>query len=699
MKWNEENLKYRGRYLRTQPGKLLFGPAGERLAADYLEKQPGFVGRFDFIHKCNLPELFRVTIDCPMDFRKATADWYPSYLHMECEDRQIVFREDKWITRDDVAVSRQTWFNQSGEARVLRLLPGADICRSFGRMPHGYRVHEAVFSHSFDAGGSCLLPSGAAVTVTVCAGVGNQEQESREQLRERAVKAEALACQDTALAGHREAYGEFFQAIPEFVCSDQLLNKVWSYRWYLLKNSWAVPGWGKLPHGVMYEGRGHKMDKTPGQANGWEFTRLIPLSTPFHIMEMKWRTDRIYVEEMIHSLIGSQDEKGFFRVTAVDTYGVPYANAALWAIWQYALIHGDAADFLRPLLPALEKYLNAHETFHTDGKSLLQIEKIHQRTGKEYQPSYWYFHGFPQDCRDPEVYTWLKRVDRSVYHYLNMKGMAGLYRRFAMAPEAGRWEEKAARLAQEIQNKMWEKESGFFYDLHWETEEKAMVKNIVGFYPFWAGITDSRQSRALSMLEDPALFGTAAMYPSVAADCPAYSPAGGWMGQFIKGRDGCVWDGPSWPYTNGIILDMLARQSKGSGHIFDEMFRDGLYRYAYQHFKDGNPECPYLVEHYHPETGEVLSDEADYNHSFFLELIFAHVIGITVLEDRVEIDPVEVGLEWYRCTGIRIRGHELSVEKNVPDNGAGEDPWYRVTADGNCVYEGKGVKKLVLEWK
>lgn len=269
MKWNEENLKYRGRYLRTQPGKLLFGPAGERLAADYLEKQPGFVGRFDFIHKCNLPELFRVTIDCPMDFRKATADWYPSYLHMECEDRQIVFREDKWITRDDVAVSRQTWFNQSGEARVLRLLPGADICRSFGRMPHGYRVHEAVFSHSFDAGGSCLLPSGAAVTVTVCAGVGNQEQESREQLRERAVKAEALACQDTALAGHREAYGEFFQAIPEFVCSDQLLNKVWSYRWYLLKNSWAVPGWGKLPHGVMYEGRGHNgQNARPGQRLG-----------------------------------------------------------------------------------------------------------------------------------------------------------------------------------------------------------------------------------------------------------------------------------------------------------------------------------------------------------------------------------------------------------------------------------------------
>lgn len=42
-----------------------------------------------------------------------------------------------------------------------------------------------------------------------------------------------------------------------------------------------------------------------------------------------------------------------------------------------------------------------------------------EKTGKEYQPSCWYFHDFPKDCMYPELITPLKRVYRSIYHYLN----------------------------------------------------------------------------------------------------------------------------------------------------------------------------------------------------------------------------------------------------------------------------------------
>src|SRR3954447_8668570 len=78
------------------------------------------------------------------------------------------------------------------------------------------------------------------------------------------------------------------------------------------------------------------------------------------------------------------------------------------------------------MLPSLKNQI------YGEGKKLgneadkLLIEYIHNRTGKEYQPSYWYFHDFPKDCKDPNQFTPLKRVDRSVYHYLNCTGVAQL---------------------------------------------------------------------------------------------------------------------------------------------------------------------------------------------------------------------------------------------------------------------------------
>lgn len=38
-------------------------------------------------------------------------------------------------------------------------------------------------------------------------------------------------------------------------------------------------------------------------------------------------------------------------------------------------------------------------------------------------------------------------------------------------------------------------------------------------------------------------------------------------------------------------------------------------------------------------TDEAISDEPDYNHSYYLELIMAHVAGVTLREDKVIIDP------------------------------------------------------------
>ena len=97
------------------------------------------------------------------------------------------------------------------------------------------------------------------------------------------------------------------------------------------------------------------------------------------------------------------------------------------------------------------------------------IEYTHSRTGKEYQPSYWYFHDYPMNPKDKSTYTPLKRVDRSVYHYLNTKGLAAICR-ILQDPDQKKYEELAEKIAADINQKMWDQNTHFYYDLHYQTD-------------------------------------------------------------------------------------------------------------------------------------------------------------------------------------------------------------------------------------
>lgn len=717
MKYQYENLRYEGRALRTRSGKLLLGPAGRRLFVDYLDRVPGFSGRIDFIHKVNLTEAFHMETVPEICFDGAESVWYPSHLHMAYETDLIRFQEEKFVTEDDMAVSCQTWENRGNENLTLCLAVNPEQCEAvYGEVkiseedgsgyvaeeieittpvtPHGYRVFCLVRAAGITPGRPLILTPGERVSFTVCAAFGNAETERPEDVRKRLMCYFAGNKQLTGniyLERQIEEYSHFYDTVPEFECSDAVLNKTWEYRWYILKNSWAEPNYENIHHGVMYEGRSHKMGKTPFRCEGWEFTRLIPLSTPLHIMDLRWKNDTAMVMEMIQSLLDSQEENGeddLFRVLAVDEIGPAYSNFAAWAIYQFYLLHGETRPDGR-LTDSLERYIEAHDRLYGAEEDGLQIERIHQRTGKEYQPSYWYFSGYPADYKNPDTYTWLKRVDRSVYHYLNIKGLAGLYRLRGEEAKANLLEEKAEKLCCEINKKMWDEETSFYYDLHYLTDEKALVKNIVGFYPLWAGMEGAGKEGIFTSMYRKDEFGQEAGLPSVSADCPAYAPAGGWMGQYIKGRDGCVWCGPSWPYTTGIILDMLGKQSKKRNHLLDRLFKDQLHLYALQHFRDQDIRRPCLVEHYNPETGEPLSDEIDYNHSFFIQLIMEHVLGIGVSEHEITIDPVDIGLTYFKGGPVSVRGHELIVEYR-------KNEYFRVEFDSRSVAEKEKLERVLI---
>ena len=691
-------LTYENRCLRTITGALLFGPSGDRLAVDVLDRKPGFSGSVDFIHKMNITQLFSIATDRREDYRDAKVIWYPTHMTFDYERNGLKLLETKVVLKEDIAVSLLEVENFSGKSIIFSL-----SCQ-----PEGFQVEKrerkgqpgfCFFAQSpvirfgisvgialswNQTGEQTVLKPGEKKRIISAAYVGNLAVEKEngfwEKLEEFWKKLDLENTEQYLLERNRE----FYEKVPSFFCDDRLMERCWKYRWYILNNALCKPGYGRFPETVMYEGRDHRMPKTALKPRGWEFSRLIPLSTPLQITDFRWYSDKELVKETIRSAFCGQDETGLLLCADVETSAKSYANYMLWAVWLFYLTEPDQ-DFVHQLLPKMKKYIEGHEKAYQDGKSNLLIERKHSLTGKEYQPSYWYFHDFPKNPKDPAGYTPLKRVDRSIYHYLNLKGLANLMAE-VKDPESSVYEEKARALAAEINEKMWDPETGFYYDLHFETEEKAMVQNIVGIYPYWAEIARKDQEKGILPLMDPEKFDLGYAFPSVSKECPAFCPDGGWQGDFLKGRNGCVWCGPSWPYTTAIALEALGNESRREGHRYDEEFDRFLEEYTIEHFREGDPAKPYLVEHYNPISGERLSDEADYNHSFWLDLIVSYVAGVIVEAKQIRFDPIRTHLEWFELDNLMVRGHRLriSYDKNRRDDAA-----YQVFADGKRIKAGK----------
>lgn len=687
----DRQLHCSNRSMKTHQGKLLFGPAGNRLFVDYLERRPGFCGRIDFIHKCNITSLFEVRCSTNPDFEVAECMWYPSKFTMEYEDRNVSLTEVKMITKDDMAISIQTWKNKSEKPIELELHVEAAGCMTeqdsantyFLQTPqlsHGYRVGAAISWNASKTNKTFIKPQ-EELTVIAVACAGNMETETKEELLEKVASFKKnLVNEEEIINTHGKEYQSFFDQIPHFNSSDQVLNKTWYYRWYILKNCISKPQFGYLKDTVMYEGRGHKTGKEPLKPNGWEFCRLICLSTPLHLTDLKWSHNKELIHELIRSFLNCQGEDGIVNSAFVDHFGSPFSNYIVWAVYNLYLLDGDR-EFIREIAPKLKAFIDGNRKAYDSENDKLQVEVRHQRTGKEFQPSYWYFSDYPQNTKAPGAMTPLKRVDRTIYHYLNVLGYARMLKDLN-DDSFMEYQELADTIAAQVNEKMWDKESGFYYDLHHLTDEKAMVKNIVGIYPYWAGISEEEHEKGLEYLFSKDYFATGSAFATVAKDCPAFSPAGGWMG-VIRGRNSCMWAGPSWPYTNGITLDAIGKESKKLGHRYDTEFTQFLREYAWQHFESHDLNRPYLVEQYHAITGEPISDEPDYNHSYFLNLIISHVCGVEVEENKIVIDPIDVQLSYFTLDDLYIKGHKynLSYEK-VEGN-----EWDKDSKQGFCIYQ------------
>ncbi|ODT66442.1 MAG: hypothetical protein ABS75_27075 [Pelagibacterium sp. SCN 63-23] len=662
----DDLLRTGRRGLRTRPGSLLLGSTGARLWAEMLEDRPGFVGAIDFIHKINMPLLFGVAHGQTPPPLPSAVDWRPSHLTTSSQFGALKLEERRYVTWEDEAVSVQRWHNSGAVPATLVLEIDRDWVTVEGEIARGERRVEAhdftlrtiiATSHPLLWSGLILAP-GDSIDIVIAAAVGLADQDSWEQL---AAKTATIAAQPGGALIEQQvaSYQAWFDAVPHFSSSNPMLDRLYAYRWFLLRHSLARPGRGALDGTFFYEGRSHKMTKTPWAPVGWEFSKLIPLSTPMHLIEARWHHDSGLGTGVFPVLAEAQRPDGQFDARTLTQTIHPYANFMGWGSYQYALAQGLSAA-LRAAIPMLKRQVLGEAEFLATGGDNLPIQQRHQLTGKEYQPSYWYFHDYPDDPLDPSGYTPLKRVDRAIYHYLNARGVAGLCR-LAGDAEATRFEALADAVGRDVLDKQWDAETGFFYDLHHETDEKAMVRNVVGFYPYWAGLTGDAHLPGLLEALSPRHFDTPNPLPSVSPECPVFQPGGSWKGRFLKGRNGCMWDGPTWPYTNSVVIDGLGKITRQNSHAYDALYAHFFWKYALLHWQQADGQTPYLVEHYDSMTGEAISDEPDYNHSYLIDIIIRQVVGIDISENgQVTADPIDIGLEHFVLENVQINGQSLT---------------------------------------
>lgn len=697
-----ELLSSRGRTLPGHGDRWMLGPTGGRLWMDYLDPVPGFSGRADFIHKMNLPLLFSVRrADRPdgalPGFR---AEWRVNESRVSADGDGISFYERKLITWEDRALSFQVWENLTGKSVKLDLvLPeGASVGEPY-RFPcslHGLSpVLLVKCGAPWRKGSLTLRPhEKTGFLIAAAAGLPGEEERMETDLDDMLRRPDPEALTDEKA---RE-YMRWFDGAPDFDCSDPDMVKCWYYRFYLLRKNLSEPGVGRLPGRCFYEGRSHRMPKEPFKTSGWEFSRLIPLSVPPQVTDARWMKDGKAARDALRALAGCLDGNGMFAVTSVDECRKEYAHYAAWALYLYYQVHGGAG-FVAEVLPAFKTDArNVYESARL-GDSL-QVERVHALTGKEYQPSFWYFgkDRFPRAVRPArEGYTPLKRVDRSVYTYLNFLALARLCALCGDGDEKY-FASEAVKIRRDILDKMWDPASGCFYDLHYETDEKALVKNIVAVDPLWAGITDESHLAFFDHLLSPRAFALGSAFASAAADCPVFSSDGGWRGDYFKGPHGCMWNGPSWPYANAIALDALAARSKEYGHRYDRAFEKHLREYTRQHFREDDPGQPCLAEFYDSRTGRALSEEADYNHSFYIDLIVRHLGGIEPGEKEVHFHPLRTDLDHFSLRGLRVRGHVIDVfyQREAGSRYADYPEGYTLLADGRELFRGKGAEKIPL---
>ena len=370
-----------------------------------------------------------------------------------------------------------------------------------------------------------------------------------------------------------------------------------------------------------------------------------------HIAEGRWLHDRQFIEQDLHFWLRT-GENGGIRKNLHQ-----FSGWTADAVYQRWLADGRRDSLVSYLDPLLADYAAWEQERLTDSGLFWQRDVS---DGMESSIS--------GGRRVRNI-----RPSINSYMYGNAKAIAAIAEMAERPAVAREYRDKADRLKDLVQRRLWNPDARFFETLS-ESGEFVPVRENIGYTPWYFDLPDNRTdvAEAWKQLMDPAGF---------------YAPFGPTTAERRHPKfdvqslgDDCSWDGPSWPFATTITLRALANLLHNSGQKAgtrrDYFQTISIYAKS-QHLKlDDGRVVPFIDEDLNPLTGEWLARARKiakktyygrgdhYNHSGFADLVLTGLCGLRPRpDDVVELDPMLPSGEWnwFCLDRVPYHGRSLSI--------------------------------------
>ncbi len=186
---------------------------------------------------------------------------------------------------------------------------------------------------------------------------------------------------------------------------------------------------------------------------------------------------------------------------------------------------------------------------------------------------------------------------------------------------------KAAALRAKILSELWNPEKQFFMQRRAGDYQFVGGREEIGFFPWAFHLPDNTDALAVAWKQLGDAAGFCAKYGPTTLERrnPYYSR---------PFQHGCLWNGPSWPYSTSITLAALANLL--NDYTQSVVTRDDyvalLKKYAAtQHDPDGKP---MVREDHHPDENRWLAQGPNYNHSRYCDLMITGLMGLRPRADN-----------------------------------------------------------------
>lgn len=138
-----------------------------------------------------------------------------------------------------------------------------------------------------------------------------------------------------------------------------------------------------------------------------------------------------------------------------------------------------------------------------------------------------------------------------------------------------------------------------------------------------------------------------------------------------------MWNGPTWPHANSLVLSAMARTLRENERAQLALKREHFWElfdsFTRAQFRNQQMDRPWTGEFYRGDNAEWKTAERDYFHSTWLDVLVGDVIGIAAEDSpRLVVSPLipPRKLSHFLLDGQPYRGHDITVVWDDPEQNA-----------------------------